>query len=164
MSTSSLPSFIKIHLAVLEKKSKMWKVYGRTTTTTTTTDGRTDDGRCAMTIAHSSLRLRWAKNSNSLRYFFWSPIFNIQGNGIVTSYNDDTLYTWYSWFSAFWRMFKHEIHNINMKPYYCKNYSRNTKNLQLSFSFYTLQSTYKVETWLPNLPECVRSLSLSLSN
>ena len=26
-----------------------------------TTDGRTDDGRCAMTIAHSSLRLRWAK-------------------------------------------------------------------------------------------------------
>ena len=28
---------------------------------TTTTDGRTDDGRCAMTIAHSSLRLRWAK-------------------------------------------------------------------------------------------------------
>ena len=24
---------------------------------------RTDDGRCAMTIAHSSLRLRWAKNS-----------------------------------------------------------------------------------------------------
>ena len=53
MSTSSLPSFIKIHLAVLEKKSKMWKVYGRT-----------DDGRCAMTIAHSSLRLRWAKNTS----------------------------------------------------------------------------------------------------
>ena len=26
-----------------------------------TTDERTDDGRCAMTIAHSSLRLRWAK-------------------------------------------------------------------------------------------------------
>ena len=25
-----------------------------------TTDGRTDDGRCAMTIAHLSLRLRWA--------------------------------------------------------------------------------------------------------
>ena len=36
----------------------MWKVYGRTTTT----DRRTDDGRCAMTIAHSSLRLRWANN------------------------------------------------------------------------------------------------------
>ena len=33
------------------------KVYGRRTT-----DGRTDDGRCAMTIAHLSLRLRWAKN------------------------------------------------------------------------------------------------------
>ena len=30
--------------------------------TTTDDDGRTDDGRCAMTIAHSSLRLRWAKN------------------------------------------------------------------------------------------------------
>ena len=28
----------------------------------TTDDGRTDDGRCAMTIAHLSLRLRWAKN------------------------------------------------------------------------------------------------------
>ena len=25
-------------------------------------DGRTDDGRCAMTIAHLSLRLRWAKS------------------------------------------------------------------------------------------------------
>ena len=33
-------------------------------------DGRTDDGQCAMTIAHSSLRLRWAKspiNNDSLR-------------------------------------------------------------------------------------------------
>ena len=27
-----------------------------------TNDGRTTDGLCAMTIAHSSLRLRWAKN------------------------------------------------------------------------------------------------------
>ena len=27
--------------------------------------GRTDDGRCAMTIAHSSLRLRWAKKSTT---------------------------------------------------------------------------------------------------
>ena len=33
------------------------KVYGRTDD-----DGRTDDGRCAMTIAHLSLWLRWAKN------------------------------------------------------------------------------------------------------
>ena len=43
------------------------------------TDGRTDDGRCTMTIAHSSLRLRWAKkapfpgtfskNSKNLQYF-----------------------------------------------------------------------------------------------
>ena len=66
MSTSSLPSFIKIHPAVLEKKSKMWKVYGRT-------DGRTtDDGRCAMTIAHSSLRLRWAKNPTK-SLWCWEP-------------------------------------------------------------------------------------------
>ena len=35
------------------------KVYGRRTD-----DGRTDDGRCAMTIAHLSLWLRWAKNVN----------------------------------------------------------------------------------------------------
>ena len=65
MSTSSLPSFIKIYQAVLEKKSKMWKVYARRTDGRRTddgrTDGRTDDGRCAMTIAHSSLWLRWAK-------------------------------------------------------------------------------------------------------
>ena len=39
-------------------------------------DGRTDDGRCAITIAHSSLRLRWAKNDclilnlSSLNYKF----------------------------------------------------------------------------------------------
>ena len=37
------------------------KVYRRTTTD----DGRTDDGRCAMTIAHLSLWLRWAKNNNT---------------------------------------------------------------------------------------------------
>ena len=29
-------------------------------------DGRTDDGRCAMTIAHLSLRLRWAKKGKDL--------------------------------------------------------------------------------------------------
>ena len=32
-------------------------------TTTDDDDGRTDDRRCAMTIAHSSLRLQWAKKS-----------------------------------------------------------------------------------------------------
>ena len=44
-----------------------------------TTDGRTDDGRCAMTIAHSSLRLRWAKKHITLKNeislnksIFWS--------------------------------------------------------------------------------------------
>ena len=39
------------------------KVYGRTP------DGRTDDGRCAMTIAHLSLRLRWAKNTTNQNSF-----------------------------------------------------------------------------------------------
>ena len=55
MSTSCIPSFIKINQAVLEKKLTMWKF----------TDGRrrqTDDGRCAMTIANLSFWLRWAKN------------------------------------------------------------------------------------------------------
>ena len=51
-NTNLLPvKFVEFRAAVSEEKSKMWKVYGRT-----------DDGRCAMTIAHSSLRLRWAKN------------------------------------------------------------------------------------------------------
>ena len=61
MSTSYLPSFIKIHQAVLEKKSKMWKFTDGRTDAGRRTDGRTDDGRCAMTIAHLSLWLRWAK-------------------------------------------------------------------------------------------------------
>ena len=62
MSTSSHQVSSKSIQRFLEKKSKMWKVYGRTDgRTTTTTDGRTTE-RCAMTIAHLSLRLRWAKN------------------------------------------------------------------------------------------------------
>ena len=73
MSSSSLPSFIKIHPAVLEKKSKMWKVYRRTDD-----DGRTDDGRCAMTIAHSSLRLRWAKKVLHLKFKVWRVPTNQQ--------------------------------------------------------------------------------------
>ena len=36
----------------------------------TTTDGRTEDGRCAMTIAHLSLWLRWAKKCCNHDYFF----------------------------------------------------------------------------------------------
>ena len=43
VSTSSLPSFLKIHRAVLEKSLKMWKVYRWT-------GGWTDNGRCDMTI------------------------------------------------------------------------------------------------------------------
>ena len=33
-------------------------------------DGRTDDGRCAMTIAHSSLQLRWAKKKTVLNFYY----------------------------------------------------------------------------------------------
>ena len=82
MSTSSLPSFIKIHLAVLEKKSKIWKVYGRTTTDDDDgrTDGRTDDGRCAMTIAHLNLRLRWAKNKMAALASDWLTHFRLLCN------------------------------------------------------------------------------------
>ena len=74
MSTSCIPSFVKIHPVVLEKKSKMWKVYaGRTDRRT---DGRTDDGRCAMTIAHLSLRLRWAKQEAE-RATYRAPEYNV---------------------------------------------------------------------------------------
>ena len=59
MSTSSLPSFIKILPNV--------KVYGRRTPT--------DDGRCALTIAHSSLRLRWAKKIGITFYQFGCYLF-----------------------------------------------------------------------------------------
>ena len=39
----------------------------------TTDDGRTDDGRCAMTIGHLSLWLRWAKNkTNQTKIYFIS--------------------------------------------------------------------------------------------
>ena len=82
MSTSSLPSFIKIHPAVLEKKSKMWKVYGRTTTT--------DDGRCAMTIAHSSLRLRWAKNPQEFPCFQYKNLIGTYPRpGVWVQLNSD---------------------------------------------------------------------------
>ena len=50
MSNSSLPSLIKIHQAVLEKKSNMWKVYARRTDD----DGRTD-GRRTVRYDNSSL-------------------------------------------------------------------------------------------------------------
>ena len=65
MSSLSIPSFIKIHQAVVEKKSKMWKF------TDGRTGGRTDDGRCAMTIAHSSLRFRWAKNTTGISIWIY---------------------------------------------------------------------------------------------
>ena len=38
----------------------------RTTDDARRMDGRTDDGRCAMTIAHLTLLLRWAKNRKEI--------------------------------------------------------------------------------------------------
>ena len=97
MSTSFLSSFIKIHRAVLEKKSKMWSL--QTTTTTM------DDGRCAMTIAQSSLRLRWAKKK-------W----------ISKIYEFDKLIGWLYWgFTSLQRYFSHiltwkqEITNLKIQ-------------------------------------------------
>ena len=70
MSTSSLPSFIKILPVVLEKKTKMWKVYRQT-----------DDWRCAKTIAHLSLRLRWAKTKP-----YWLHLFMVGVNFLFIDY------------------------------------------------------------------------------
>ena len=80
MSTSSLSSFIKIHLAVLEKKSKNVKSLR---TTDDDDDGRTDDRRCAMTIAHSSLRLRWAKK--------WSLLVILQSTCKIRKLSTDQI-------------------------------------------------------------------------
>ena len=44
------------------RKCEKFMPDGRRRTMDGRTDRRTDDGRCAMTIAHLSLRLRWAKN------------------------------------------------------------------------------------------------------
>ena len=49
--------FYQIHLVVLEEEVENVKSL-RTDDDDDDADGRTDDGRCAMTIAHSSLRLR----------------------------------------------------------------------------------------------------------
>ena len=46
-----VPSFVEIGPVVLEKKSKMWKVYRQT-----------DDERQAIRKAHLSFQFRWAKN------------------------------------------------------------------------------------------------------
>ena len=59
LRSSFLSIFVEFRSAVSEEKSKMWKF-----TDGRTDDRRTDDGRCAMTIAHLSLRLRWAKKKN----------------------------------------------------------------------------------------------------
>ena len=50
-----VPSFVEIGPVVLEKKSKIGKVYRRT-------DRQTDDGRKAIRKAHLRFQLRWAKN------------------------------------------------------------------------------------------------------
>ena len=56
-----------------EEEDENVKVYRRTTD-----DGRMDDGRCAMTIPHLSLWLRWAKKVNFEHNYFVSIIFNHQ--------------------------------------------------------------------------------------
>ena len=57
------------------------KVYGRRRT-----DGRTtDDGRCAMTIAHLSLWLRWAKNICFDYWRLWLTELYIPDNVIGTN-------------------------------------------------------------------------------
>ena len=50
-----VPNLVEIGPVVLEKKSKIGKVYRHT-------DGQTDDGRQTMRQAHLSFQLRWAKN------------------------------------------------------------------------------------------------------
>ena len=71
MNTSSLPSFIKIHQAVLEKKLKMWKF---------TDDDERTDGRCAMTIAHFSLRLntRHVFHMSVLLHFWYHHLYPLK--------------------------------------------------------------------------------------
>ena len=70
-----------------------------------TTDGRTDDGRCAMTIAHSSLWLRWAKNDKRKDFLsLWvKRLFNltcdivftdIADSGILGKHRSDPYFSW----------------------------------------------------------------------
>ena len=59
-----LSSFVEFRSAVLEKKSKMWKLMtdGRRTDDGRTTDGSQDLRQRVITIVHLSLRLRCTKN------------------------------------------------------------------------------------------------------
>ena len=50
----------------VENVKSLWTDDGRRTPDDGQTDGRTDDGQCALTIAHLSLRLRWAKKEKIL--------------------------------------------------------------------------------------------------
>ena len=64
------------------RKCEKFTPDGRTDGGTDDDDGRTDDGRCAMTIAHSSLRLRWAKNlaillQGKALFLDWNPYHRI---------------------------------------------------------------------------------------
>ena len=57
-----------LHTYQVSSKSikQFWRRSWKCESLQTDDDGRTDDGRCAMTIAHSSLWLRWAKNEGEL--------------------------------------------------------------------------------------------------
>ena len=75
MSTLSLSSFTKIHQGSGEVENV--KVYGQTDD-----NGRTDDWRCAMTIAHLSLWLRWAKNRDGMILCNWLWTIRKRGGGV----------------------------------------------------------------------------------
>ena len=58
-----VPSLVKIGPVVLEKKSKIWKVYRQMDRQT----DRQTDGRQAIRKAHWSFQLRWAKNTIQIK-------------------------------------------------------------------------------------------------
>ena len=81
-NTSKGPSVLHSYQVSSKSIKRFWRRSWicenlQTTTTTTTTDGRTDDGRCAMTIAHLSLRLRWAKNGSAIFVFLFLALSQI---------------------------------------------------------------------------------------
>ena len=72
-----------LHSYQVSSKSikRFWRRSRKCESLRTTDDGRTDDGRCAMTIAHSSLRLRWAKNGGKSAMLMIFPCGDQQWKG-----------------------------------------------------------------------------------